>query len=245
MEQTPSADHSVTPTSTSKRKLAAIAVHLFTASGAVWGLFALFEILRDNLPLAVIYMLVALTIDSVDGFFARRVAVEQYAPQIDGRRLDDIVDYLNFVVVPCVFIWQAGNVLAPGWLAIPILASAFGFSQKEAKTDDDFFLGFPSYWNVLAFYLWLFDFSALAGTLWIVGLGIAVFVPYKYLYPSRLKNRTLRYFTSYSGLLWAIVLGWTVLNPEIAGQYHVAELSLAYPILYMGLSFKLGGLHRG
>ena len=81
--------------------------------------------------------------------------------------------------------------------------------------------------------------------LWIVGLGIAVFIPYKYVYPSRLSNHALRYFTSYSGLLWAIVLGWTVLNPATASQYHVAELSLAYPALYLGLSFKLGGLHRG
>ncbi|MDE0884731.1 MAG: hypothetical protein OSB70_04305 [Myxococcota bacterium] len=230
--------------SKSTRKLAAVAVHLFTASGAVWGLFALFEILRGELAFAVVYMLVALTIDSVDGFLARRLAVSEYLPQIDGRRMDDIVDYLNFVIVPCVFIWQAGNVLGPGWLAIPVLASAFGFSQKEAKTDDNFFLGFPSYWNVLAFYLWLFDFSALAGTLWIVGLSIAIFIPLKYLYPSRLENRTLRYFASYSGLLWAIVLGWTALNPETANSYHVAEWSLAYPALYLGLSFKLGGMHR-
>ena len=230
--------------SDSSRRGAAMLVHLFTASGAVWGLFALFEIMRQNLGLAMIYMLVALTIDSVDGFFARRLAVDEFAPAIDGRRMDDIVDYLNFVIVPCVFIWQSGNVLSPAWLAIPVLASAFGFSQRDAKTDDDFFLGFPSYWNVLAFYLWLFDFSAMAGTLWIIFLGIAVFVPYKYLYPSRLSNPALRYFTSYSGLAWAIVLGWAAMNRELASEYHVIELSLAYPALYLGLSFKLGGLHR-
>jgi phosphatidylcholine synthase len=222
-----------------------MAVHLLTATGAVCGLFAIFAILDENLALAMIYMLVSLAIDSVDGFFARRIGVREYAPQIDGRRLDDIVDYLNFVIVPCVFIWQAGSVLAPGWLAIPVLASAFGFSQKEAKTADDFFLGFPSYWNVLAFYLWLFDFSALAGTLWIVGLGIAVFIPYKYIYPSRLKNVRLGYIISHLGLAWAIVLGWAALNPDLASQYRVVEVSLAYPALYLGLSFKLGGLHRG
>jgi len=222
-----------------------MAVHLLTATGAVWGLFAIFAILDENLPLAMIYMLVALAIDSVDGFFARRLGVREHAPRIDGRRLDDIVDYLNFVIVPCVFIWQAGNVLAPGWLAIPALASAFGFSQKEAKTADNFFLGFPSYWNVLAFYLWLFDFSALAGTLWIVGLGVAVFIPYKYIYPSRLENIRLRYVVGLLGLAWAIVLGWTAFNPDLANQYHVVEMTLAYPALYLGLSFKLGGLHRG
>jgi phosphatidylcholine synthase len=245
MEETHSADPPAGAMSYSARKFAAMAVHLLTASGAVLGLFALLEIQRQNLALAMLYMLASLAIDSIDGLMARRLAVDEFAPQIDGRRLDDIVDYLNFVIVPCVFMWQAGSVLGPGWLAIPVLASAIGFSQKQAKTDDNFFLGFPSYWNVLAFYLWLLDFSALAGTLWIIGLGIAVFIPYKYLYPSRLSNPRLRHLTSYSGLLWAIVLGWTALNPELAGRYHVVELSLAYPALYMGLSFKLGGFHRG
>jgi len=245
MEETDSADPPAEAMRLPTRKFAAMGVHLLTASGAVFGFFALLEIQRENLALAMVFMLASLAIDSIDGLMARRLAVEEFAPQIDGRRLDDIVDYLNFVIVPCVFIWQAGNVLAPAWLAIPILASAFGFSQKHAKTDDNFFLGFPSYWNVLAFYLWLLDFSALAGTLWIVGLGIAVFIPYKYLYPSRLPNRNLRLFTSYSGLLWAIVMGWAAFNPELSAEYHVVELSLAYPALYLGLSFKLGGLHRG
>ena len=244
MEEIQPADHAARRESDSGRKLGAMVVHLLTATGAVWGLFALFAIVNQDLPLAMAYMLIALTIDSVDGFFARRVGVAEYAPQIDGRRLDDIVDYLNFVVVPCVFIWQAGNVLAPGWLAIPVLASAFGFSQRDAKTEDGFFLGFPSYWNVLAFYLWLFDFSAVAGTLWIVGLGIAVFVPYKYLYPSQLKNAALRYTMSFLGLAWAMVLGWTAFNPDLASRYSVVEMTLAYPALYLGLSFKLGGLHR-
>ena len=49
--------------------------------------------------------------------------------------------------------------------AAPVLASAYGFAQTDAKTDDDFFLGFPSYWNVVAIYLWLLDVSPLAGTL--------------------------------------------------------------------------------
>ena len=196
MEETDSADPPAEAMRLPTRKFAAMGVHLLTASGAVFGFFALLEIQRENLALAMVFMLASLAIDSIDGLMARRLAVEEFAPQIDGRRLDDIVDYLNFVIVPCVFMWQASSVLAPAWLAIPILASAFGFSQKHAKTDDNFFLGFPSYWNVLAFYLWLLDFSALAGTLWIVGLGIAVFIPYKYLYPSRLPNRNLRLFTS-------------------------------------------------
>ncbi len=190
------------------------------------------------------YMLVALAIDSLDGSLARKFGVQEFAPQIDGRRLDDIVDYLNFVIVPCVFMQQAGSVLHPGWLALPILASALGFSQRQAKTEDDFFLGFPSYWNILAFYLWLLDLSPLAGTLWVTGLSIAVFIPLKYIYPSKLPQRNLRRFLNGTGAVWGLILGWVALNPETAANHHVAIWTLLYPILYLFLSFKLGGLQR-
>jgi len=219
-------------------------VHLFTASGAVVALLALVAVTRQDFGQAIIWMLIALTIDSVDGTLARRVGVTQHVPMIDGRRLDDIVDYLNFVIVPVFFIIQAGDILSPYLGALPVLASAYGFSRVDAKTDDYFFLGFPSYWNVLALYLYLLELSATTGTLWVVGLSAAVFVPFKYVYPSRLANLRLRYLTSYAGLLWAIVVGWAVLNPELASRFHVVQLSLIYPIYYIGLSFLLGGYQR-
>lgn len=226
------------------RRGLAVGVHLFTASGAVFGVLALLAIMRGDLARAAIYMLIALAIDAIDGALARRVDVSRHAPQIDGRRMDDIVDYLNFVIVPAVFMVRAGSLLAPGWVALAVLASAFGFSRVNAKTEDDFFLGWPSYWNVLALYLWLLDLSPLAGTLWLVGCAAAIFVPWKYVYPSRLTNLTLRAFTSYSGLAWALALGFAALRPEIAGRYYIVELSLAYPIFYIGLSLFLGGLQR-
>jgi phosphatidylcholine synthase len=226
------------------RRIMAWAVHLLTASGAVLGVLALLAIVKHDFATATVYMLVSMAIDSVDGSFARRVGVSRELPHIDGRRMDDIVDYLNFVIVPAVFMVEAGSVLSPGWVALPVLASAIGFSRADAKTDDDFFLGFPSYWNILAFYLWLLDYSPLTGTVWVVGLSIAVFIPYKYIYPSKLQNLTLRYVTSYGGMLWSIVLCGAVLNPELANRYHLVGWSLLYPAFYMLLSFKLGGLER-
>lgn len=217
-------------------------VHLLTASGAVLGALALLAIAAGDLAHATLLMLLALAIDSFDGTLARAVGVSRQLPEIDGRRLDDIVDYLNFVIVPAVFLVQAGSLLSPGWIALPILASACGFSRVDAKTEDDFFLGFPSYWNILAFYLWLLEFSPLAGTLWVAGLSAAVFVPFKYIYPSKLRSRVLRYGMSWGGGVWAVVLGLAVLFPETARRFHAVELSLAYPVLYLALSFMLGGL---
>jgi phosphatidylcholine synthase len=104
-------------------------------------------------------MLAALAINSVDGTLARAFGVAEVLPGIDGRRLDDLVDYLNYVIVPAVFMVSSDALPGWGWAALPVLASAYGFSQREAKTDDDFFLGFPSYWNVVAIYLWQLDLS--------------------------------------------------------------------------------------
>jgi phosphatidylcholine synthase len=226
------------------RRALAWGVHLFTASGAVVALLALLAITRQDFGQAIIYMLIALTIDSLDGSMARRVGVTVHAPTIDGRRLDDIVDYLNFVIVPVFFMIQASSILSPYLGALPVLASAYGFSRVDAKTEDDFFLGFPSYWNVLALYLYLLDYSAMTGTLWLTGLSVAVFVPIKYIYPSRIKKPMLRHFTNYTGLLWAIVVGWAVLNPELAARFHVVPVSLVYPAYYVGLSFLIGGYQR-
>ncbi|MCG8591980.1 MAG: CDP-alcohol phosphatidyltransferase family protein [Proteobacteria bacterium] len=217
-------------------------VHLFTASGAVVGTLALLTISAGELHKAAILILVALFIDSVDGTLARRVGVATVLPSIDGRRLDDVVDFLNYAIVPAVFWVAAGSLLHWVWAVPPILASAYGFSQQDAKTEDDFFLGFPSYWNVVALYLWLLEIGPVAGTLWVSALTIGVFIPLKYVYPSKL--RVLRKTTNGLGMLWGLCVSLAVIWPDWADRYWLVELSLAYPAYYLALSWKLGGFQR-
>lgn len=219
-------------------------VHLLTASGGALGLFALIAISTDRLAVAVHLMLAALVVDSVDGTLARAARVETHVPGIDGRRLDDIVDYLNYVIVPVFFLWAGGFVAHPAWLVAPVLASAIGFARVDAKTEDDFFLGFPSYWNVLAIYLWLFDLGPAVSTIWIVGLSIAVFVPLKYLYPSKLEPASLRRSMASGGIVWCGALAACALNPQWTQDVWLRELSLAYPAWYVALSILRGGLKR-
>ena len=216
-------------------------VHAFTASGAVVGAVALLAVVAGNLSQAAILMLVALAIDSVDGTLARAVRVGEVLPGIDGRRLDDIVDFLNYVIVPVVFLVAAGY-LGPWWAACPILASAYGFAQQDAKTDDNFFLGFPSYWNVVALYAWLLDASPATTTAIVVGFSIAVFVPLKYVYPSRMP--VLRRTTNALGAVWITALALAVVAPEFAARWRLAPATLAYPAWYLLLSFWYGGLER-
>jgi phosphatidylcholine synthase len=224
-----------------RRRGLAWGVHAFTASGAVVGAIALLAIGAGNWQQAAILMLVALAIDSADGTLARAAHVREVLPDIDGRRLDDMVDYLNYVIVPVVFLVAAGY-LHPAVAAAPILASAYGFSQEEAKTEDDFFLGFPSYWNIVALYIWLLDVSPLSATLVVVALSIGVFVPLKYLYPSKMPvGKTAM---AMLGVAWVIGASIAVVARDATAPWHLAEATLAYPALYLALSFWFGGIHR-
>ncbi len=217
-------------------------VHLFTASGAVLAAVALFATMGGSYGAAALLMLAALFIDSVDGTLARRADVATVVPNIDGRRLDDIVDYLNYVIVPTVFLLAIGAL--PHWAlsALPVLASAYGFSQQDAKTEDDFFLGWPSYWNVVAIYVWLLDVGALAATCWVILFSLAVFVPLKYVYPSKL--RVWRVPTVILALAWGALLVAAIVFPERSRALHLVEISLLFPAYYMALSAWLGGWIR-
>jgi phosphatidylcholine synthase len=224
-----------------RRATLAWGVHAFTASGAVVGTAALLAIFQGNLGRAGVLVLVALAIDSVDGTLARAARVSEVLPSFNGRRLDDMVDYLNYVIVPAVFLIQAGSLLSWHWAALPILASAYGFSQEDAKTEDNFFLGFPSYWNVVALYLWLLGISPGLGTAIVTLFSALVFVPLKYLYPSKMPR--FRTEMALLGVVWLVAMVEACLSPDAAGGWLV-RLSLAYPALYLGLSFWLGGIHR-
>jgi phosphatidylcholine synthase len=217
-------------------------VHAFTASGGVVGVAALLAAGAGDLRAAALLMLVALVIDSVDGTLARAAKVTEVLPGIDGRRLDDIVDYLNYVIVPAVFLASAGSLLHWGFAAAPVLASAYGFAQTDAKSEDHFFVGFPSYWNVVAIYLWALEVSPAVGTLIVVGLAAAVFVPLKYVYPSRMPS--LRRSTNAAAGLWLLLVAAALVFWSRPWREAAVWVSLAFPAYYLALSFWLGGRQR-
>jgi phosphatidylcholine synthase len=224
--------------------LIAWSVHAFTASGALAALAALVEIAAGELGHAALWMLVALSIDSVDGFFARAADVSRVLPAIDGRRLDDLVDFLNYVIVPVVFMLAIGALEPPIVAAVPILASSYGFSQREAKTEDAFFLGWPSYWNVVAISVWLLELSSGMATAVVLVCAILVFVPLKYVYPSRMSTQKLA--TNLGALGWILLMAYASFDPERARTLRLPELSLLYPAYYIGISVQQGGwLRRG
>lgn len=214
--------------------VAAWCVHLYTASSALFGVWAIAACFADRFTLAIYLMLLTLTIDSTDGALARWARVRDRIPWFDGRRLDDICDYFTYVIVPACFLARAGLVPHPAWVAVPVLASAYGFSRADAKTDDHFFLGFPSYWNVVAIYLYLLQVPPWGGLAWVLGLSAAVFMPLRFIYPSR--TRALRPLTLGVLGLWLAAISWLgVAQPEPTW----VRVTLAAPAYYVGLSLLL------
>ena len=126
------------------RTFGAWCVHLYTASSAVFGVWAIWAIFAHEFRLSIYLMLLTLAIDSTDGALARVARVSERIPWFDGRRLDDICDFFTYVIVPACFLIEADLLPHGAWTAVPVLASCYGFSQVDAKTPDHCFIGFPS-----------------------------------------------------------------------------------------------------
>ena len=219
------------------RRLAALAVHAFTASGSVLGLLIVLAAFDGQVVTALWLGLAAMVIDGTDGMLARALRVKQVIPWFDGARLDDIVDYLTYVFAPIVLLWTIGALPggALGWLlaALPLLASCYQFCRVDAKTDDHTFLGFPSYWNVVAFYAVVLDLSRPVIAVILAVCSVLIFVPVRYLYPSR----TLAFRTA-SLVLTAVWLGtYAVLLLQYPDPHPVVVVaSLAYVVYYVAVS---------
>ncbi|MBP7961521.1 MAG: CDP-alcohol phosphatidyltransferase family protein [Caldilineaceae bacterium] len=224
---------------TDRAKLLAWSVHLFTASGAVWGMLSILAIFEGNWPLAFVWMGAAIVVDSLDGFLARKAHVKTVLPEFDGALLDNMVDYLNYVLVPAIFLSQSHvlpDVLPLLGPAAILLASAYQFCQTNAKTADHFFVGFPSYWNVVVFYLLLVNINPWISLAIILVLCALVFVPFKYIYPTR----TVRF----QRLTLAVIGIWGLANLILLIQYptvnfQLIAISLACGVYYWGMSLFL------
>jgi len=218
---------------------AAWSVHLLTASGALLGLAMIAATGAGDYRRAFLWMAVATAIDSADGALARAVRVKERLPSFNGARLDDIVDYLTFVFAPAYLVYHAR--LTPDALAFLVvstmlLSSAYGFSQEAAKTSDHYFTGFPSYWNIVVFYLVVIGAPPAVNAAVLIGLAVLVFVPIAYVYPSR--TPTLRVFTLALGVTWALmvlVMIWQF--PDVSRP--ILYLSLIFPAYYLVLSLLL------
>ena len=214
-------------------------VHAYTASSAVFAFLATQAAVAHNLRTAFLWLLLAVVVDSTDGWLARKARVRDRLPHFSGARLDDIVDYLTYVFVPAVIVWHAG-VVTGSWtipvVASMLLSSLYGFASEDAKTGDHFFTGFPSYWNIVALYLVVLALPAVVNAALLLFLSAMVFVRIGYVYPTR--TETARTLTLALGSLWGAMMLALVL--QLPAPYKpLACVSLFFPVYYTALSLVL------
>lgn len=213
-------------------------VHLYTALGLVCAAGMAVLIVRGgdaSFRGAFFLMMVATAIDATDGWLARKARVKDVLPGFDGGALDNHIDFQTYVTMPLLLLWRAD--VLPGDLAwlllLPLLAAAYGFSQVNVKTPDGFFLGFPSYWNIVAYYLYVLHPEPwVSGTLLTV-CAVLTFMPTPYIYATR--GGPFAKLINIGSVAWFISLGLVLYGLD---EYRraVAIASLAFPVIYMTLS---------
>jgi phosphatidylcholine synthase len=221
------------------RFAAAWLVHLYTASGIVLALLAARAIFEHEYRRAFVCLALQIVVDATDGVLARLARVTEVTPGFRGAHLDDIVDYAAYVFVPALLVWHAELVPA-GWsfavCSAMLVSSAYGFARADAKTSDHFFTGFPSYWNIVAFYLFTGGLQPTVNATVLLLLAALVFVPIRFVYPSR--TTILRGPTLWLGGAWAILM-FMMIDGMPAVSIRVWWLSMVFPLYYTVLSLVL------
>jgi phosphatidylcholine synthase len=228
--------------------LRAAAIHLYTASGVVLAFLATLEICstRPDPRRVFVLLTAAVLVDATDGPLARKWEVKRWLPAIEGRTIDDIVDYLTYAFVPLLLVWRMGWVPEPAtlWIAPALVASLFGFANIGIKDEaGGFFLGFPSYWNVVAFYAGLLHerYGPVVNAAFLVLLAVATLLPLRFIYPN-LAPRPWRIPVIVGALLWLGAM--LALLPDYPrAPAWALWLSLLYPLFYVALSFRLAARH--
>ena len=187
-----------------KDKIAAWAVHGFTASGAVLGFLAIISILNNDLVGAFLWLGLALLIDGIDGALARKVGVLDKTPNIDGSTLDNVIDYLNYVIIPALMIYWF-QMVPNGWeIILPagmFAVSLYTFANMNMKTNDYYFSGFPAVWNIVVLYFYILNTHPVINIIIILLLFVFTFIPIKFVHPLRVKK--IRNLTIFCTVLWS------------------------------------------
>jgi phosphatidylcholine synthase len=197
-------------------------------------MLSILAIQRHEWRLLFLWIGLAIFADGFDGMLARRFRTKELAWRVDGALLDNILDYINYVLVPALFLVEI-DLVPDGWAlptaALMLLSSAYQFTQVDAKTEDHYFKGFPSYWNVLVLYLFLFRWNVWINLAILLVCVVLVFVPVKYVYPSRTeRNHTLNLILA---LAWgAAGVACLLLYPNVpAALLYLTLVFVAYYVV--------------
>ena len=218
-------------------KMRAIAVHLFTATGAVFAMLAMLAAAETKWSLMFLWLVVAFFVDGIDGPLARRHHVKHYAPEFDGVLLDLIIDYLTYVFIPAFALFQSGLMDGwTGWAAIIVItfASAMYFADTRMKAKDNSFSGFPGCWNMVVLVIFALEPNFWVSLALVSALAVAMFLPLKFVHPVRTQR--WRNLTLPMALAWTFFAGWAAwvdFHPESWAHWGLVVTSLY--LLFVGI----------
>ena len=218
-----------------RKKSIAWLIHCYTASGAVIGMLALIAAAKEDIWLSFLLLLLAGFVDGTDGLLARRYKVSEILPKFSGAYMDNAVDVLTFIFVPIFIMAWVDLLPSVYWIAVPTFAAMYAYGQVDMKTDDHYFQGFPSYWNVVALYMWWLKPEPFWAVMMVVVPAVLTFIPTRYLYPSR--NNFLWRTTWALGLVWSVMVLYLLSMKE--PDLLLVKLSAFYPVYYVLASFYL------
>jgi phosphatidylcholine synthase len=208
------------------RKGIAWAVHAFTTCGIVLGFLALVAVLKGDAVAAFMWLGLALFVDGIDGTLARKARVLEYTPNVDGRTLDNVIDFFTYVAVPALMIYWFNMTPVPDlWLApqtwslisaaAVMAVSCYTFANVGMKSDDYYFVGFPAIWNVVVLYFYVLGTGWLTNLITIAVLCVMTFIPIKFVHPLRVTH--WREITIMATVVWAALTLSLVLSAKDEG----------------------------
>ena len=220
---------------TTRHKFMCWLVHLYTSLGLPLNLASLWYLSHGDGPMFFALNLLAVAIDATDGMMARALRVKEALPYFNGAKLDDLIDYLTFTFLPAASFIYLSLVPDVWWplMGLVLIASGYGFCQGTAKTHDAF-VGFPSYWNLVALYAYLLDPPAWLAIPLIIALIILTFIPVHFVYPTR--TELLRKTTLTGGLLYGVTLIYCSLSEPSQARFNLTLATLSYVVYYFIIS---------
>ncbi len=215
-------------------EIRAFSVHMLTASGSFLAFLGVVAAAENRFVDMFWWLGLALVVDGIDGPIARKVRVKEVLPNWSGDTLDNIIDYVTYVLLPAFALYQSGMIGEP-WSFVAagliVVSSAIYYADMGMKTDEYFFSGFPVVWNMLIFTLFVIDASATTALVAVLASVVLTFLPIHFLHPVRVKR--LRPLNLAVFLLWcgfggyALLLHfqsppWVVLGTIVTGLYLYA-----------------------
>ena len=226
------------PTKVTWPQARAFSVHLFTASGSFLAFVSLVAASEERWTAMFWWLGLALLVDGIDGPVARKLQVKEILPTWSGELLDNIIDYVTYVLIPAFALYQRGFMgenLSFLSAAIIVVSSAIYYADTGMKTKENFFRGFPVVWNMVVFTLFVIEPGEWVSFAVVVIAGITTFLPMNFLHPVRVAR--LRWLNLPMTLLWCAFGAIALLQQMEAFDW--VKIGIAATGIYL---FFIGGI---